>query len=72
MASAASITVTRNEVLTVPNQARRLHPGHRPVRGERATRSALLREPFGREPDCGAVSVNCKLEELWGRGEMPG
>ena len=30
-----------------------------------------VREPFGREPDFGAVSVTYGLEELWGRGTLP-
>ena len=71
-ADADSITVTRNEVLTALNKpedfilaiVRFAEDGGHEVR--------YVREPFGREPDFGAVSVNYKLEELWGRGEEPG
>ena len=71
-AGADSITVTRNEVLTALNKpedfilaiVRFAEDGSHEVR--------YVREPFGREPDFGAVSVNYKLEELWGRGEKPG
>ncbi len=72
VAGADSITVTRNEVLTALNKpedfilaiVRFGEDGRHEVR--------YVREPFGREPDFGAVSVNYKLEELWARGEGPG
>ena len=72
MAGADSITVTRNEVLTALNKpedfilaiVRFGEDGQHEVRH--------VREPFGREPDFGAVSVNYRMEELWGRGEVPG
>ena len=71
VAGADSITVTRNEVLTALNKpedfilaiVRFEEDGQHEVR--------YVREPFGREPDFGAVSVNYKLEELWARGEVP-
>ena len=71
VAGADSITVTRNEVLTALNKpedfilaiVRFGEDGRHEVR--------YVREPFGREPDFGAVSVNYKLEELWARGEGP-
>ena len=72
VAGADSITVTRNEVLTALNKPEDFilaivqfgEDGQHEVR--------YVREPFGREPDFGAVSVNYKLEELWARGEGPG
>ena len=72
VAGADSITVTRNEVLTALNKpedfilaiVRFKENGQHEVR--------YVREPFGREPDFGAVSVNYRMEELWGRGERPG
>ena len=71
VADADSITVTRNEVLTALNKpedfilaiVRFEEDGEHEVR--------YVREPFGREPDFGAVSVTYGLRELWGRGTLP-
>ena len=70
-ADADSITVTRNEVLTALNKpedfilaiARFHEDGGHEVR--------YIREPFGSEPDFGAVSVNYRVGELWARGVEP-
>ena len=68
IASADSITVTRNEVLTALNKPEDFILAI--VRFEEDGRHEVryVREPFGREPDFGAVSVNYKLDELWARG----
>ena len=66
-----TITVTRNEVLTALNKpedfilaiVRFGEDGGHEVR--------YVREPFGREPDFGAVSVNYRVAELWERGTGP-
>ena len=68
---AESVTVTRNEVLTALNKpddfilaiVRFAPDGSHTVR--------YVREPFEREPDFGAVSVNYALDALWERGEVP-
>ena len=71
-ADAHSITVTRNEVLTALNKPEDFILAI--VRFGEDGREELryVRQPFGREPDFGAVSVAYGLEELWGRGERPG
>ena len=71
-ADADSITVTRNEVLTALNKPEDFILAI--VRFGEDGREELryVRQPFGREPDFGAVSVAYGLEELWGRGERPG
>ena len=68
---AESVTVTRNEVLTALNKPDdfilaivRFAPD-----GSHAVR--YVWEPFEREPDFGAVSVNYALDALWERGEVP-
>ena len=68
---ADSITVTRNEVLTALNKPKDFilaivrfdEDGGHDVR--------YVREPFGSEPDFGAVSVNYRVEKLWQRGTEP-
>ena len=68
---AERVTVTRNEVLTALNKPDdfilaivRFAPD-----GSHAVR--YVWEPFEREPDFGAVSVNYGLDALWERGEVP-
>ena len=71
VADADSITVTRNEVLTALNKPEDFILAI--VRFGEDGREELryVREPFGREPDFGAVSVTYRLEKLWGRGTLP-
>ena len=71
-ANAESITVTKNEVLTALNKpedfilAIVVFPEDE---GEPGVR--YVRDPFEREPDFGAVSVNYKLADLLARSEPP-
>ena len=71
VAGADSITVTKNEILTALNKPEDfiLAIVVFPDEGEPWVR--YVREPFEREPDFGAVSVNYKLDELLARGEAP-
>ena len=72
VADAESITVTKNEILTALNKpedfilAIVVFP---PDDGEPRVR--YVRDPFEREPDFRAVSVNYKLAELLARSEAP-
>ncbi len=72
VAGADSITVTRNEVLTALNKPEDFILAIVRFGEDERYEVRYVREPFGREPDFGAVSVNYKLEELWARGERPG
>ena len=72
VAGADSITVTRNEVLTALNKPEDFILAIVRFGEDERYEVRYVREPFGREPDFGAVSVNYKLEELWARGEGPG
>lgn len=72
VADAESITVTKNEILTALNKpedfilAIVVFP---PDEGEPRVR--YVRDPFEREPDFRAVSVNYKLADLLARSEAP-
>ena len=72
MADADSITVTRNEVLTALNKPQDFILAIVAFQKDGGHEVRYVREPFRREPDFGAVSVNYRLGELWGRGERPG
>ncbi len=71
VASADTVTVTRNEVLTALNKPESFilalvvfdEGGGETVR--------YLRRPFDREPDFGATSVNYALKDLLARAEAP-
>jgi len=72
VSGAETITVTRNEVLTALNKpddyilaiVEFLNDGHHRVH--------YLRQPFRREPDFGATSVNYSFAELLARAGPPG
>ena len=72
MADADGITVTRNEVLTALNKPEDFILAIVAFQEDGGHEVRYVREPFGREPDFGAVSVNYRLGDLWGRGERPG
>ena len=72
LADADSITVTRNEVLTALNKPEAFILAIVAFQDDGGHEVRYVREPFKREPDFGAVSVNYRLEELWARGERPG
>ena len=71
VADADSITVTRNEVLTALNKPEDFILAIVRFGGDGGHEVRYVREPFGREPDFGAVSVTYGLKDLWGRGEVP-
>ena len=70
-ADADSITVTRNEVLTALNKPEDFILAIVRFREDGGHEVRYVREPFGSEPDFGAVSVNYRVEELWARGVEP-
>ena len=70
-AGADSITVTRNEVLTALNKPEDFILAIVAFQDDGGHEVRYVREPFGREPDFGAVSVNYRLGELWARGAVP-
>ena len=71
VAGADSITVTKNEILTALNKPEDFILAIVVFPDEGEPRVRYVREPFEREPDFGAVSVNYKLDELLARGEAP-
>ena len=70
-ADADSVTVTRNEVLTALNKPEDFILAIVRFDEDGAHDVRYVREPFGREPDFGAVSVNYRVAELWARGTEP-
>ena len=72
VAGADSITVTKNEILTALNKPEDFILAIVVFPDEGEPRVRYVREPFEREPDFGAVSVNYKLDDLLARGEAPG
>lgn len=65
------VTVTRNEILTALNTPERFILAIVRVKDDQATEVRYVREPFQREPDFGANSVNYALDKLWERGHAP-
>jgi hypothetical protein len=68
---AATVTITRNEILTGLNRPEDYILAIAVIDGERVERLAYVRQPFGKEPDFGVTSVNYDLGELLARGEEP-
>ncbi len=67
---AATVTVTRNEILTALNKPDDFILAIVLIDGETTTTRYITR-PFGREPDFGATSVNYELDKLLSRGVVP-
>ncbi len=65
---AATVTVTRNEVLTALNKPDDFILAIVEVDGDRAV-PHYIRKPFQREPDFGVTSVNYSISELLARGK---
>ena len=65
------ITVTRNEILTALNAPDKFILAIVKVKEDQATELRYVRQPFQREPDFGANSVNYALDKLWERGIRP-
>jgi len=71
-ASAATITVTRNEILYSLNKADDFILAIVEFLDGDTLRAHYLRRPFQREPDFGATSVNYDYAELLRRAEVVG
>jgi hypothetical protein len=71
-AGAATITVTKNEILTSLNKPDDYILAIVEFRDGEEHQVHYLRRPFGREPDFGVTSVNYDLAELLARAEAPG
>ena len=69
---AASITVTRNEILYSLNAPEDFILAIVEFDGEDRHRVCYVRQPFQREPDFGVTSVNYDFARLLARGEVPG
>jgi len=72
VSGAASITVTRNEVLYSLNQPESYILAIVEFLENGGHRVHYLRRPFQREPDFGVTSVNYSFAELLARAEEPG
>ena len=68
---AATVTITRKEILTALNKPDDYILALVEVEGDVATPPVYVRRPFHREPDFGVTSVNYDLRELLRRGETP-
>ncbi|MBF0262091.1 MAG: DUF3883 domain-containing protein [Magnetococcales bacterium] len=68
---ADTVTVTKNEILTAMNKPGQFILAIVQVDGEQVTEITYVREPFVREPDFGATSVNYRLSELLAKGGPP-
>ena len=67
---AATVTVTKNEILTALNKPEDFILALVEVDGHRAV-PRYVRRPFQREPDFGVTSVNYDWGKLWVRTEEP-
>jgi hypothetical protein len=70
-AGAATITVTKNEILYSLNKPEDFILAIVEFRDDATSRTRYLRCPFQREPDFGVTSVNYDLAELIERAEAP-
>ncbi|MDD3925574.1 MAG: helicase-related protein, partial [bacterium] len=71
ISGAATITVTRNEILTSLNKPDDFILAIVEFLEDGMHRVHYLRQPFQREPDFGVTSVNYDFAELLARGEVP-
>ncbi len=71
IAGAATVTVTKNEILTALNKPEEFVLALVKVGLDSACEVRYVREPFAREPDFGVTSVNYNWDDLWSRGEEP-
>ena len=72
VASAKTITVTKNEILTSLNKPDDYILAIVEFSGNQEHRVHYIRRPFQREPDFGVTSVNYDLADLLARAEAPG
>ena len=70
-ASAATITVTKNEILYSLNKPDDFILAIVEFRPDERHRTHYLRRPFQREPDFGVTSVNYDFADLLARAETP-
>ena len=68
---AATITVTRNEILYSLNKPDDFILAIVEFTGDDSHQPYYVRQPFGREPDFGVTSVNYEFAELLARAEEP-
>lgn len=71
VSGAATITVTRNEILYSLNKPEDFILAIVEFTGDDSHRVHYLRQPFKREPDFGVTSVNYDFAELLARAESP-
>ena len=71
MPGAATVTVTKNELLTSLNKPDNYILAIVEFQNDGADRVNYIRQPFRREPDFGVTSVNCNLPELLAKAETP-
>ena len=71
IASADTVTVTKNEILFSLNKPDDFILALVEFQEQGAHRVHYLRRPFQREPDFGVTSVNYAMDELIARGEAP-
>ena len=72
MAGAATITVTKNEILYSLNKPEDFILGIVEFHDDGTHRVHYVRQPFRREPDFGVTSVNYDFAELLARADIPG
>lgn len=70
VAGARTVTVTKNEILTALNKPEDYILAVVNVENGRVAGIAYISEPFTRQPDFAATSVNYNLNELLSRGEQ--
>jgi hypothetical protein len=71
ISGAATITVTKNEILYSLNKPDDFILAIVEFTGEDTHRAHYLRQPFKREPDFGASSVNYNFSDLLERAKAP-
>ncbi len=71
-AGATTVTLTRNEILTALNKPDDFILAVVEIDGDTARAPRYIRQPFHREPDFSATSVNYSLAELLQLGALPG
>ena len=64
---AATVTITKNEILAGLNKPEDFHLALVEVDGDQTT-LRYVQQPFKREPDFGVTSINYDWDDLWGRG----
>ena len=71
VAGAATITVTKNEILTSLNKPADYILAVVEFQDDGTHKTHYIRQPFRREPDFGVTSVNYDLPELLARAAAP-